>query len=66
MVASLRPEPPIVFTGGVSQNADIVQRLSAELGHPILVPEDAVYAGAIGAALLAWEHRDGNEENKKD
>lgn len=57
MVASLRPEPPIVFTGGVSQNGDIVQRLSAELGCPVIVPHDAVYAGAIGAALLAWEHR---------
>ena len=58
MVASLRPEPPIVFTGGVSQNGDIVQRLSGELGHPVIVPKDAVYAGAIGAALLAWEHQE--------
>lgn len=58
MVASLRPEPPIVFTGGVSQNSDLVQRLSGELGHPVIVPQDAVFAGAIGAALLAWEHRD--------
>jgi (R)-2-hydroxyacyl-CoA dehydratese activating ATPase len=57
MVASLRPVPPIVFTGGVSQNRDIARRLSAELGHPVIVPEDAVYAGALGAALLAWEHR---------
>jgi activator of 2-hydroxyglutaryl-CoA dehydratase len=58
MVASLRPEPPVVFTGGVSQNDDIRQRLSAELGHQVIVPDDAVYAGAIGAALLAWEHRE--------
>jgi (R)-2-hydroxyacyl-CoA dehydratese activating ATPase len=57
MVASLRPEPPIAFTGGVSRNGDIVQRLAAELGHPVIVPPDAVYAGAIGAALLAWEYR---------
>jgi predicted CoA-substrate-specific enzyme activase len=57
MVASLHPEPPIAFTGGVSQNKDIVQRLSGELGNPVMVPHDAVYAGAIGAALLAWEHR---------
>ena len=56
MVASLRPEPPIAFTGGVSQNADIVQKLSKELENPVIVPHDAVYAGAIGAALLAWEH----------
>jgi predicted CoA-substrate-specific enzyme activase len=57
MVASLHPEPPIAFTGGVSQNVDIVQKLSKELGHPVIVPHDAVYAGAIGAALLAWEHQ---------
>jgi activator of 2-hydroxyglutaryl-CoA dehydratase len=61
MVASLHPGPPVVFTGGVSQNADIAKRLSLELGHPVIVPHDAVYAGAIGAALLAWEHRDKKE-----
>jgi predicted CoA-substrate-specific enzyme activase len=57
MIASLHPIPPVAFTGGVSQNADIVHRLSEELGFPIIVPHDAIYAGAIGAALLAWEHR---------
>lgn len=58
MVASLHPEPPLVFTGGVSQNGDIAERLSQELVIPVIVPEDAVYAGALGAALLAWENRD--------
>jgi (R)-2-hydroxyacyl-CoA dehydratese activating ATPase len=58
MVASLHPEPPVVFTGGVSQNADIAERLSAEIGHRVIVPEDAVFAGALGAALLAWENRE--------
>jgi len=55
MIASLHPEPPVVFTGGVSQNADIAERLSQELGYPVIVPENAVYAGALGAALLAGE-----------
>jgi (R)-2-hydroxyacyl-CoA dehydratese activating ATPase len=58
MVSSLHPEPPVVFTGGVSQNKDIAERLSQELGIPVIVPEDAVFAGALGAALLAWENRD--------
>ncbi len=57
MVASLHPGPPIAFTGGVAENTDIVERLARELGFPVIVPADAVYAGAIGAALLAWEHR---------
>ena len=61
MVASIHPEPPIAFTGGVSQNKDIVKRLGLEIGYPVIVPKDAVYAGAIGAALLAWEqHKDEN------
>jgi len=47
MVASLHPRPPIVFTGGVSQNGDIATRLGEELGPPVIVPEDAVYAGAM-------------------
>ncbi|MFA4875833.1 MAG: acyl-CoA dehydratase activase [Methanoregula sp.] len=64
MVASLHPEPPIIFTGGVSQNRDIARRLSQELGHPVIIPQDSVYAGAIGAALLAWEHR--TEFQKKE
>jgi activator of 2-hydroxyglutaryl-CoA dehydratase len=58
MVAPLHPESPVAFTGGVSQNGDIAQRLSEELGLPVIVPHDAIYAGAIGAALLAWEHRE--------
>jgi predicted CoA-substrate-specific enzyme activase len=64
MVASLHPEPPVVFTGGVSQNADIARRISEELGYPVIVPDNAVYAGAIGAALHAWEHR--RETRKKE
>ena len=64
MVACIHPAPPIAFTGGVSQNADIVQKLSEELGFPVIVPHDAIYAGAIGAALLAWEHRE--ETGKKE
>ena len=56
MVASLHPGSPIAFTGGVAENTDIVERLARELGTPVIVPNDAVYAGAIGAALLAWEH----------
>jgi (R)-2-hydroxyacyl-CoA dehydratese activating ATPase len=62
MIASLRPERPVVFTGGVSQNEEIAKLLGQELGHPVIVPHDAVYAGAIGAALIAWEHREKTDE----
>ncbi|MDD1681201.1 MAG: acyl-CoA dehydratase activase [Methanoregula sp.] len=56
MVASLHPRPPIAFTGGVSQNCDIAQKLGEELRQPVIVPRDAIYAGALGAALMAWDH----------
>ena len=64
MVAALQPEPPVAFTGGVSQNEDIMRRLSEELDCPVIVPDNAIYAGAIGAALLAWEHRDKTGKNE--
>jgi (R)-2-hydroxyacyl-CoA dehydratese activating ATPase len=56
MVASLHPISPIAFTGGVSQNSDIAQKLGEELHQPVIVPGDAIYAGALGAALMAWDH----------
>lgn len=55
MIAPIHPAPPVAFTGGVSQNTDIVQRISCELGSAVTVPHDAIYAGAIGAALLTLE-----------
>ncbi len=61
MVASLHPVPPIAFTGGVSQNSDIAQKLGEELHQPVIVPQDAIYAGALGAALMAWDHNNSSE-----
>jgi predicted CoA-substrate-specific enzyme activase len=55
MVAPLDPQPPVAFTGGVSANRDIAGRLGRELGLPVTVPPDAIAAGALGAALIAWE-----------
>jgi predicted CoA-substrate-specific enzyme activase len=62
MVASLQPEPPVAFTGGVSRNSDIVEKLSEELHMPVIVPEDSVYAGGLGAALVAWDNRGTGEK----
>jgi predicted CoA-substrate-specific enzyme activase len=62
MVAGLNPQPPIVFTGGVALNRDIVTRLETELRQKVVVPDDGIYAGALGAALLAWEYRLPEEE----
>jgi activator of 2-hydroxyglutaryl-CoA dehydratase len=41
------------MTGGVAQNAGVVQALQDKLGETILVPGEAQLCGALGAALFA-------------
>ena len=55
MAATVGITAPLVFTGGVSQNPWLCQELEAKLAMPIIVPDKAVFAGSIGAALYAWE-----------
>jgi len=43
------------LTGGLSQNNVILERLSNKLKTPIYTHKYAVFAGSIGAALLACE-----------
>jgi len=53
----LEPTLPIgekvLLVGGLSGNAAFVAALEKHAGIRVVVPEDAVYAGAIGAALIA-------------
>jgi predicted CoA-substrate-specific enzyme activase len=44
--------PPIVFTGGVAQNRDLVQCLGGLLNTPIITPPNPEITGALGAAIL--------------
>jgi activator of 2-hydroxyglutaryl-CoA dehydratase len=44
-----------VLLGGVSQNAAVVSGLKARSGVEFIVPEDAIYGGAIGCALIALQ-----------
>jgi predicted CoA-substrate-specific enzyme activase len=55
MVARLKVEPDVLFTGGVANNIGVVKALKEKLGCEILVPENPLLSGAIGAALLAKE-----------
>lgn len=48
-------EPEVVMTGGVALNANVVDALSQELGCPVKVVPHCQAAGAIGAAIFAWE-----------
>ncbi|MDR3671837.1 MAG: acyl-CoA dehydratase activase [Holophaga sp.] len=47
--------PPIVFTGGVAQNAAVVRHLKALIGTELVVDPWAHLYGAYGAALLLRE-----------
>jgi predicted CoA-substrate-specific enzyme activase len=55
MVERLTVEPDVLFTGGVAKNIGVVKALEQKLGLDILVPENPLLSGAMGAALLAKE-----------
>jgi predicted CoA-substrate-specific enzyme activase len=55
MVQRLKAESDVVFTGGVAKNIGVVKALEEKLGCEVLVPEEPLFSGAIGAALLARE-----------
>lgn len=45
----------VAMSGGVALNQGVVKALSEELQTEILVHADCQFAGAIGAAIFAWE-----------
>jgi len=55
MVKRLKIEPDVVFTGGVAKNAGVVHALKENIGCEILVPDEPLLTGAIGAAILGKE-----------
>lgn len=55
MVNRLRVEDMIIVTGGGAKNRGLLKVLSEQLGHEILVPEEPLLTGALGAALLGKE-----------
>ena len=48
-------EPDLVLTGGVAKNNGIVMAMKESLGCELLVPEEPLLTGALGAAILAKE-----------
>jgi len=56
LLSSLKPESPAVLTGGMALNKGMVQAMvetiaDSKIDIEVIAPEDAIYAGAIGAAL---------------
>ena len=48
----------ITLIGGCAQNIGIVSLMEKNLGMPVLVPENPVTVGALGAAILVQEQRE--------
>jgi predicted CoA-substrate-specific enzyme activase len=55
MLRKLKIEFDVVFTGGVAKNMGMVKAVKDNLGCDVLVPDDPLLTGAIGAAILGRE-----------
>ncbi|MCJ7704779.1 MAG: acyl-CoA dehydratase activase [Desulfobacterales bacterium] len=55
MVNRLRVEDSVIVTGGGAKNRGLIKALSEQLGHNVLVPEEPLITGALGAALMGKE-----------
>ena len=63
MVNRLRVEEAVILTGGGAKNKGLLRALSEQLGHEVLIPEEPLITGALGAALLGKEIAEKAEEN---
>ncbi len=63
MVNRLRVEEAVIVTGGGGKNKGLLKALSEQLGHEILVPEEPLITGALGAALLGKEIVEKSKQN---
>jgi predicted CoA-substrate-specific enzyme activase len=64
MVNRLKVEEAVVVTGGGAKNRGLLKALSEQLGHEILVPEEPLITGALGAALLGKEIMEKAEQSR--
>jgi len=48
-------EPPYIFQGATAKNKALARALEEELAHPVIVPEQCAFMGAIGIAMMAME-----------
>jgi len=59
MVKRLGLVPPVAMAGGVAKNIGVVKAIEKEIGEPLVVPSEPQIIGALGAAILAMEGRQG-------
>jgi predicted CoA-substrate-specific enzyme activase len=65
MVNRLTVEDDVIVTGGGGKNKGLLKALSEQLGHEILVPEEPLITGALGAALMGKEIVEKAKQNHK-
>jgi len=53
MVHRLGINPDIILVGGVAKDVGFVASLKRRMGKEILIPEKPIFAGAVGASLIA-------------
>jgi len=55
MLRRFKIEADVVFTGGVAKNIGVVKAVRENLGFEVLVPDDPLISGALGAAIIGKE-----------
>jgi benzoyl-CoA reductase subunit D len=53
MIRRLGVTPDVVLVGGVAKDVGFVDSLKRRMGMEILIPDEPLFAGAVGAALVA-------------
>ena len=62
LISQLHWNEPVVFTGGVAKNNGMKKAISSALKTEIIIPENPLITGALGAAIFAAE--DCKKKNK--
>jgi (R)-2-hydroxyacyl-CoA dehydratese activating ATPase len=55
LVNKLKIKPDVAITGGGAKNIGLVKALEGKFGCPVLVPQEPLLTGALGAALIGQE-----------
>jgi predicted CoA-substrate-specific enzyme activase len=66
MASKLKVDGDVAFTGGVAKNRGMVQAMEAQIGRPVLLCEEPLITGALGAALLAEEREENARKKGKE
>jgi predicted CoA-substrate-specific enzyme activase len=57
LVRTLGLQQDVAVTGGGAKNSGLIRAVEKQVGFPVLVPEEPLLTGALGAALLGRDFR---------